>query len=321
MKKRYIISWAAAWLAFTTLSAQEPDPNQALMPGEKPKPTKYVEVKEEKQHLVLFQGFTISGDVYGPAAYCLSDYGWAEGALRLNLKNTYFPIVEIGYGKCEKSDFNTSITYSVKAPYARIGLDFNLLKNKFQDNRLYAGFRYGLSKFKYDMAGPAIEDPIWGGSEPFSITGIDCTSQWAELVFGIEVKMYRNFHMGWAVRYKKELSSTKSDYAKPACIPGYGYTTNATCWSGTYSLIFDLNWGKKKNRKKGISVTVMDIAPDAAEPSNEEEDSTLTNDSIQTPDAGKDAKEGNGAEPDKTTGKDNGKGQQDNGEEQQDAAK
>ncbi len=279
--KRHIISLTTAWMAFTAMTAQETNPNAGLMPGEKPKPTKYVEVKEEKQHLTLFQGFTLSADIYGPAAYCLSDYGWAEGALRLNLKNTYFPIVEVGYGKCEKTDFNTSISYNVSAPYARLGLDINLLKNKFQDNRLYAGVRYGLSKFKYDMSGPELKDPIWGGSQDFSITGTDCTSQWGELVFGVEVKMYKNFHMGWAVRYKREFSSTKNDNSKPACIPGYGYTTNTTCWSGTYSLIFDLNWGKKKNRKKGISVSITDINtdnnPDAASEGTEQHEGRKDN--------------------------------------------
>ena len=65
--------------------------------------------------------------------------------------------------------------------------------------------------------------------------------------------------MGWAVRYKSELSSTKNQLAKPSCIPGYGYTTNSTCWGGTYSLIFDLNWGKKKSHKRGLSIEVRDL--------------------------------------------------------------
>lgn len=253
-----------------------------LMPGETPKPTKYVEVKEQEQHLVFFQGFNISADVYGPAAYALSDYGWAEGALRLNLKNTFFPIVEIGYAKCEKADVNTSITYNVSAPYGRIGVDINMLKNKFQDNRLYLGARYGISKFKYDMSGPAISDPIWGGSEPYDIKGIDCTSSWVEFIFGVEVKMYRNFHMGWAVRYKREISSTKSLNAKPSCIPGYGYTTNSTCWSASYSLIFDLNWGKKKNTKKGVSISIKDIPTETTDSPTTPDDEEQEEEEIET---------------------------------------
>lgn len=234
---------------------------QPLMPGETPKPTKYVAVEEQKEHLVFFQGFTLSVDGYGPVAMMVSDYGTLEGALRLNLKNTFFPIIEAGVGKCSKEDFNTKVSYKTSAPFARIGIDFNMLKDKFQSNRLYVGARYGISMFQYDIAGPAQTDPIWGGSKPFSMNSIDCTSHWAELIFGVEVKIFKNFHMGWAVRYKREIASTKSDFAKPNCIPGYGYTTNATCWGGTYSLIFDLNWGMKKSHKRGVNVEIRDIPP------------------------------------------------------------
>ncbi|NLV52624.1 MAG: hypothetical protein GXY64_05105 [Bacteroidales bacterium] len=245
--------------------------NQPLMPGESPRPTKYIAVEEQKEHLVFFQGFTLSADLFGPIAYLVSDYGTAEAALRLNLKNTFFPIVEMGVGKCKKEDFNTKVTYDVKAPYARVGFDLNMLKNKFQSNRLYLGARYGISNFKYDISGPAQTDPIWGGSESFNQEGIKCTSHWAELVFGVEVKIMKNFHMGWSVRYKTEIASTKSDYSKPHCIPGYGYTTNSTCWGGTYNLIFDLNWGMKRSHKRGVRITSGNI-PAQNTPTKENKD-------------------------------------------------
>ena len=259
---RHIISiiWASILLLPVQAQTQEQQV-KPLMPGETPQPTKYVAVEEEKEHLVLFQGFTLEADVYGPVAYLISDYGTIGGALRLNLKNTFFPIVEAGYGKCKKEDFNTKVTYKVGAPYARVGLDINMLRDKFQNNRLYLGARYGISTYQYDMICPAMTDPIWGGSEPFNMKGIDCTSHWAEVVMGVEVSIYKNFHMGWSVRYKREISSTKSDFAKPSCIPGYGYTTNATCWGATYSLIFDLNWGLKKSHRKGVKVEIGNIPP------------------------------------------------------------
>ena len=262
---KHIISLALLMGTAGMMRAQEQQ-TQPLMPGETPKPTKYVAVEEQKQHLVFFQGFTLSVDGYGPVAMMVSDYGTLEGALRLNLKNTFFPIVEAGVGKCSKDDFNTKVTYKVNAPFIRAGIDFNMLKDKFQSNRLYLGARYGISKFQYDIAGPAQTDPIWGGSQSFSMKNIDCTSHWAELVFGVEVRIFRNFHMGWAVRYKREIASTKSDYAKPNCIPGYGYTTNTTCWGGTYSLIFDLNWGLKKSHKRGVNVEIRDIPPTTTQP-------------------------------------------------------
>lgn len=262
---RFFVS-CLAFASACSLFAQDSNDIQAT--GEAPKPTKYVAVEEQKQKLVFFQGFTLSADLFGPVSYFLSDYGTLEGALRLNLKNTYLPIVELGVGQCDIKDDNTNISYKARAPFMRVGVDFNLLNNKFQDNRLYAGFRYGISKFSYDIAGPAMVDPVWGGSSTFDVKGIDCTSHWGEIVAGVEVKVTGNLHMGWLVRYKRELHSTKSDYAKPSCIPGYGKTTDDSCWGGTYSLIFDLNWGLKKSKKKGVIIDVRDISAPENEDAN-----------------------------------------------------
>lgn len=229
---------------------------QTANPGEPQKPTKYVAVEVEKPKLLLFQGFTLSADVFGPLVYAFSDYGNIEAALRLNLKNTYFPIAEVGYGLCDKTDLNTYIKYKTSAPYLRIGCDVNFLKDKFQDNRLFVGLRYGVSSFNYDISGPDMKDPIYGGAEPFGFDGISTTSQWIEIVLGVQVKVWRNFHMGWSVRFKSEMSTKESLYAKPYYIPGYGTTTGGTVWGGTYNLIFDLNWGKKKGKVTATPVNV-----------------------------------------------------------------
>ena len=266
---QHIISLAFACAILLPAKAQDSQ-QQVLLPGEQPKPSRYVAIEEEKAHIVLCQGFTLSVDAFGPVSYMVSDYGTAEAALRLNLKNTYFPIVEMGYGKCTTEDFNTQVSYKVSAPYARIGIDFNMLKDKFQSNRLYLGARYGVSAYKYDLAGPTMTDPIWGGSEAFNIPQTSCTSHWLEVLMGVEVQIYKNFHMGWAIRYKTELASTKNDYSKPNCIPGYGYTTNASCWGGTYSLIFDLNWGMKKSYKRRMNIEIRETIP-----VNQPQDSTI----------------------------------------------
>ena len=134
---RHIICVALMMSTSVLATMAQEQQTQPLMPGEKPKPTKYVAVEEQKEHLVFFQGFTLSVDGYGPVAMMVSDYGTLEGALRLNLKNTFFPIIEAGVGKCSKDDFNTKVSYKTRAPFGRIGIDFNMLKDKFQSNRLY----------------------------------------------------------------------------------------------------------------------------------------------------------------------------------------
>lgn len=211
---------------------------------------KYVASAMEEPKQTFFQGFTLGVDLLNPALYLLTDGGTFEGALRLNLLNTYFPVFEAGLARYDKTDENTDIRYATTAPFARIGVDVNMLNNKWQTNRLYVGARYGISKFDFDISGPAVTDPIWGGSETFNYEGISITSQWLELVVGVEVSLWRNLHMGWSVRYKQRLSTTSSRYADPYYIPGYGTTTGAVAWGATYSLIFDLNWGKKLSKEQ-----------------------------------------------------------------------
>ena len=211
------------------------------------KPTKWVPSwEEEEPPLMFFQGFTLSFDILGAGMRAMSSSGSLEAALRLNLKNTYFPIAELGVANCDKTDDNTSIRYNTSAPYFRIGFDYNILKNKRQDNRLFAGLRYGISSFNYDVHGPAQIDPIWGGEHDFKLNGVTCTSQWLEICFGCQVKVWSSFHMGWSIRHKRELKSSNDGSSHPYYIPGYGTTTTSSCWGGTYNLIFDLNWGKKK---------------------------------------------------------------------------
>ena len=238
---------ALMMVCVSSLSAQE-ETIVVVNESDTIRPTKYIAELMEQPPLPFFQGFTISGDLLGPAFYLFSDYGSVEGALRLNLKSTYFPIVEIGYGTCKTTDAETNISYSTNAPFFRIGLDFNILKDKYQDNRLFVGARYGFCSLKFDMSGPNMTDPIWGGTAPFNYKNASSNSSWMELVFGVQTKIWRNFHMGWSVRYKQQLKIGQPDYAKPYYIPGYGTTTNTSCWGGTYNLIFDLNWGKKKRK-------------------------------------------------------------------------
>lgn len=229
------------------MSAQQATPVMSS-PTDTVRPTQYVREALGQKELEWFQGFTVSADIFGPAIYAFSDYGSVEGSLRLNLKNTYFPVFEMGYGKCQTTDDDTHITYKTVAPFFRAGVDINLLKNKWQDNRLYVGARYGFSTFNYDMSGPDMTDPIWHGTSPFRYEGMKSDTHWAEIVFGVQVKIWSKFHMGWSVRYKKTLKTGQSVYAKPYYVPGYGTTVGESCWGGTYNLIFDLNWGKKTKK-------------------------------------------------------------------------
>lgn len=82
----------------------------------------------EKDTIPWFNGMAVSVDLIGPAQLMVSDYGQYEASLRVNLKDKYYPIFELGYGKADAFDESTQITYKTSAPYARLGVDWNLLK-------------------------------------------------------------------------------------------------------------------------------------------------------------------------------------------------
>lgn len=176
----------------------------------------------QKDSVPLFRGFAVSVDIAGPLVKAMGDYGEMEAALRLNLHDQYFPIVEIGYGEADHDDEVTQISYSTKAPYFRIGCDLNLLKNKHTPNRIYGGLRYAFTSYKVDMARPEIADPVWGSPTSFEIVGESCNQHWAEVVIGIDAKIVGPLHLGWNVRYKRRLSHKDCSAGKTWYIPGYG---------------------------------------------------------------------------------------------------
>lgn len=179
-------------------------------------------VEQQVDTIPFFRGMTVSVDAVGAAQILLGDYGQYEAALRVNLKDKYYPIIELGLGKADAKDDGTNIRYKTSAPYGRIGMDWNLLKNKHDIYRLFGGIRYAFTSFKYDIEGPDITDPIWGTTAPYSAKGISCNYHWVEAAFGVDVKIWGPVRMGWSVRYKRRIAYKKNDIGNTWYVPGYG---------------------------------------------------------------------------------------------------
>ena len=164
-----------------------------------------------------------------------------KGCVEVNLKNRYVPVAEIGYGTTDTTDDGTNIHYKASAPYFRIGMNYNFFfKKPYLPGFLYGGIRYGFTSFSYDVDAPTMKDPTWGFPEiPFSYDGIKTTVTWAELLAGIKVNVYKNFYMGWSLRYRIRMNIKKAEHTEPWYIPGFG-KNNSTNLGVTYSLIYKL---------------------------------------------------------------------------------
>lgn len=187
----------------------------------------------------LFNGFAVSVDLVGPMQMLIGDYGQYEAALRINLKDRYFPIVEAGIGKADHTNDATDISYKTSAPYWKIGTDFNLLKNKHDIYRLFAGLRYAFTSFKYDISHPGMTDPVWGGTSQFEAKGVKCSYQWFEAVIGVDAKMWGPVHLGWSLRYRSRLSHNDGELGNTWYVPGYGISGGSNI-GGTFNITVDI---------------------------------------------------------------------------------
>ena len=168
----------------------------------------------------FFNGFAVSVDLVGPVQMLISDYGQYEAALRINLKDRYFPVVEMGIGKADHTNDATDISYKTSAPYFKVGVDFNLLKNKHDIYRLFAGIRYAFTSFQYDLSHPGTTDPVWGDTAPYEANGVKCSYQWVEAVIGVDAKMWVPVHLGWSLKYRSRVSHNDGRLGNSWYVPG-----------------------------------------------------------------------------------------------------
>lgn len=198
----------------------------------------------EADTIQLFRGLSASYNLSGSIMRMVSDYGEIEAALRCNLRDKYFPIVELGLGSAKhEEDAVTGIVAKTNAPFVRLGCDFNISKNKHDDYRVFAGARYGFTSFHQEISGN-ITDPYWGGEVAYSIPEHTFNYHWAELVFGVDGKLWGPIRIGWSARYKLKLSGKDSETEKMWYIPGFGKSGNVL--GGVFYISVEL---QRKNKK------------------------------------------------------------------------
>ena len=124
-------------------------------------------------------------------------------------------------------------------PISRLGVDWNLLKNKHDDYRLFGGFRYACTYYEYDLSAPPVTDPVWGGETPYGGNGISCNHHWLEGVIGIDAKIWGPVRMGWSFRYKRRLFKNDGELGNTWYVPGYGKQGGSRL-GGTFNVTLEI---------------------------------------------------------------------------------
>lgn len=232
MKKRLISTYIITLLVLSNL----------LMPISAHAQEIKILSEDKEEELPFYQGLMVGVDVSGLASKAFgSDAFSSEISIHANLKNRFFPVVEIGYGKTDTTGEETNIHYQTSAPFFRVGMDYNVFyKKPHLPGYFTVGLRYGFSSFTYDMQSPDLVDPNWGHTS-ISVTYNDVKSNagWLELVLGMKTQVYKDFYMGFTVRYRARQSMKKHENTEPYYIPGYGRGKTSN-FGITYSLSYRL---------------------------------------------------------------------------------
>ncbi len=118
----------------------------------------------EKDTIPLFSGMAVGVDVIGPVQLMVSDYGQYEASLRINLKDKYYPVFELGYGKADASDESTEDHLQDKCSLCPHR--YRLEPAEEQARRLpsvwWFPLRFHLLSNTTSLLLPS-QDPVWGG--------------------------------------------------------------------------------------------------------------------------------------------------------------
>ena len=201
-----------------------------------------------KEKAPLLSGIGVGVDLCGLAMKGVgARFANMEICGRVGLKEKFFPIFEMGIGDCTRNGGETTNVFSTRAPYWRIGMDYNVNK-KLNGNRFLVGFRYGFSRYNYDFSAPDFEDPVYGVSSPLELEGLKGNNQWLELCIGFETRLWSIVRLGYNIRYKTRTLQSVSELGEPYFVPGFGKNDSNT-FGGTVYVTFDI--GKSASLKGG----------------------------------------------------------------------
>ncbi len=193
-----------------------------------------------------FDAVTVGVNVWDPLMRCFGQkYGligfWGE----LSLHNWIKPAVEIGLGSANYTPDDGNYTYkSSIAPYFKIGLNYNFLYNSNPDYSVYAGLRYGVSNFSYEVTDVTMNQGYWDENVSFDIPSQRATVGYFEAMVGIRVKVLGNVSLGWVLKVHRIAHGGKGEYGEPWYVPGYG--AKSSLFNASFSVSYTLPLGRRQ---------------------------------------------------------------------------
>lgn len=181
----------------------------------------------------------IGADIAGPAFYMSDNNNLSiEGYFSYDRTEKMDWVAEAGYLDYKYSQYNYN--YLSKGYFARIGVDFNLLKPDISAGKYQAGIglRYGVSLFSSET--PSFRHDNYWGTTTSSIPSKTRMGHFIEVTPGVRAEVFRNFSMGWNLRLKLLVSGGGGKDLRPIYFPGYGSGGKRTAAGISYYLTWNI---------------------------------------------------------------------------------
>lgn len=197
------------------------------------------------QDTVLFPLKIRAGlDIAGPVIYLTDKNNMnIEGHISFDRNEKMSYALEGGYLDYSYSQYNYN--FLCKGAFARLGVDFNLLKPEVSTGKHWAGLglRYGLSIFRSETTSFYHEN-YWG-LVTSSIPSKTSAGHFLEVSPGVRTELFRNFSIGWNIRLKLLISGGGGRDLKPIYFPGYGSGGKRTAAGISYYLVWNIPYRTK----------------------------------------------------------------------------
>ena len=183
-----------------------------------------VQKVQSKPNYPLYNGINV-GVNFGDLLFNAfgQKYGSYDIWANVSLFNWIFPTLEMGLGYANDTPAHLNYTYKVNPSFfAKIGVNYNFLYKSNPDYQVFVGLRAGFSSFSYSLKNVTIDAGYWGEAQKFSIDGLKSNSLYGEVLAGIQVKIVKDFSLGWNIRWHFNMYTSKDGVNKPWFIPGYG---------------------------------------------------------------------------------------------------
>ena len=180
--------------------------------------------KEKKFYYPIYSGVNIGAN-FGDLIFKIfgQDYSSYDVWANVSIRNQFFPTLECGIGFANSTPDHGNFTYRCKPSfYAKIGADYNFFMRSDPGYQFHLGFRVGFAHSRYDLKNVTINSDYWGESQGFTISDIGTTCVYGEILAGLQVKIVKNFSLGWTARMHFRLHETETGYGKAWYVPGYG---------------------------------------------------------------------------------------------------